>query len=84
MVYAEGRPEAAEGPLQLQGPLQLRAPACTQGHEESSALEEGVDVDARDADELQEIAALQREIAEQEALLDEHQTALVRAGESVL
>ena len=33
--------------------------------------------DDRDATELREIAALQREIAEQEALLDEHQSQLV-------
>ncbi len=34
--------------------------------------------DDRDAAEIREIAALQREIAEQEALLDEHQSQLVR------
>ena len=38
--------------------------------------------DDRDAAELREIAALQREIAEQEALLDEHQSQLVRCKRS--
>ena len=43
-----------------------------------------VNLDERDAGELREIAALQKEIAEQEALLDEHQTALVRAASTSL
>lgn len=41
-------------------------------------------MDERDAGELREIAALQKEIAEQEALLDEHQSALVRAASTSL
>ena len=47
--------------------------------EEAGAAErvDGTFVDERDAAELREIAELQKEIAEQEALLDEHQSKLV-------